>query len=144
MNMRQRGKSNHKRQQSKGSGPYEIPDSDLQAIILTGDYKKLNEKAKAFGAYLNEGNKRERLSSSQIRNVLDEIQRMLVFKGNERRLQLLRPKMAYAAGRHKGKVMALQEVTDKAIQMVTSEEQFENFRHFFEAIVAYHRYHGGE
>lgn len=144
MDKQQRGKPTDKEQMEKDLGPPEITEADRQAIIIEGDAVKLNDKARELGAYLCKGRPKERLSSSQIRNILDEIQRMQGQQFNQKRLQLLRPKMAYAAGRHKGKVMVLQQVTDQAIQMVTNKEQFENFRHFFEAIVAYHRYHGGE
>jgi CRISPR-associated protein Csm2 len=143
MNRQQRQKPTDKSQPAQHPEKIEITDSDYRAIIIEGDGKMLNKKARDCGKYLCSGKKTEKLSSSQIRNVLDEIQRMKDF-GDGKRLQLLRPKLAYAAGRHKGKVMALQEITDKAIELVNNEEQFENFRHFFEAIVAYHRYHGGE
>ncbi|MCP4687912.1 MAG: type III-A CRISPR-associated protein Csm2 [Desulfobacterales bacterium] len=122
--------------------PPTIGDQALQAIIHDGDAEKLNLHAIELGKYYSLGNENERLSSSQIRSVLDQLQRM---PGWERKtLQLLRPKLAYAAGRHRGKVMDLQKVTDRAICLVESEEQFENFKNFFEAIVAYHRYHGGK
>ncbi|MFP3868870.1 MAG: type III-A CRISPR-associated protein Csm2 [Desulfobacteraceae bacterium] len=114
----------------------------LREIILEGNAKSLNEEANRLGEYFAQGGERERLSSSQIRNILDKLQRMRSFDFTE--LQLLRPLLAYAAGRHRGKVMQLQEISDKGIQMVDNDIQFENFKHFFEAIVAYHRYHGGK
>jgi CRISPR type III-A-associated protein Csm2 len=151
MDRQQREKPTDKKQMETDPGPPEITEADRQAIIIEGDAVKLNDKARELGAYLCEDHYSpeqkkpiKKLSSSQIRNILYEIQRMQGQQFNPKRLQLLRPKMAYAAGRHKGKVMVLQQVTDQAIQMVTNKEQFENFRHFFEAIVAYHRYHGGE
>ncbi len=151
MDKQQGGNPADKKQMEKDPGPPEITEADRQAIILEGDAIKLNDKAKELGAYLckdhysaEQKKPIKKLSSSQIRNILDEIQGMKEQQFNQKRLQLLRPKMAYAAGRHKGKVMVLQQVTDQAIQMVTNKEQFENFRHFFEAIVAYHRYYGGE
>ena len=110
--------------------------------ILSGDAKELNryaeEKAKEF---VNAQKEAEKLSTSQIRSVLDEIQRMSQF--DERKLQLLRPKLAYAAGRHGGRVRDLQELLDTAIQM-TNQRNFEDFKYFVEALVAYHRYHGGK
>ncbi len=111
-------------------------------MILSGNAQKLNELADKLGDYYCKGAERERLSSSQIRSVLDQLQRMPGYDPNS--LQLLRPKMAYAAGRHKGKVMELQKVTDRAICMVENADNFDNFKNFFEAIVAYHRYHGGK
>lgn len=120
----------------------QVPKELLQEIILQGNAKKMNEVANELGEYFAQGGEREKLSSSQIRNVLDKIQRMKSFDPNK--LQLLRPLLAYAAGRHLGKVKDLQKISDQAIQMVQGESHFQNFKNFFEAIVAYHRYHGGK
>lgn len=119
----------------------QVPPERLQQIILRGDARTMNEVAEGLGRYFAQGGERERLSSSQIRNVLDKLQRMKTFDQNK--LQLLRPLLAYAAGRHLGKVKDLQRISDDAIQMVREDSHFQNFRNFFEAIVAYHRYHGG-
>jgi CRISPR-associated protein Csm2 len=102
----------------------------------------LNEVAGQLGGYFAQGGEKDKLSSSQIRNVLDKLQRMKGFDMN--RLQLLRPLLAYAAGRHGGKVRELQQISDSAIQLVQNQDHFVNFKNFFEAIVAYHRYHGGK
>jgi CRISPR-associated protein Csm2 len=111
--------------------------------ILAGDMKTLNDYANELGEYFAQGREREALTTSQIRNVLDEIQKMPEKQFDENRLQLLRPKLAYAAGRHRGKVMEFQRLLDKVIQL-TDKNNFKNFKHFVEAIVAYHRYHGGK
>jgi CRISPR-associated protein Csm2 len=126
----------------RGSPPIPVPDEDLAAIVKNGDARKLNEVATKLGEHYSKGSDRERLSSSQIRGILDHLQRLPVFE--DKAVQLLRPKLAYAAGRHGGKVKELQQVTDRAITMIDSPETFENFKNFFEAIVAYHRYHGGK
>ena len=135
---------NGKRPPQKNRPQEESPQTSnesLQKIIENGDVEELNKQANAWGEYFAQGGERDRLSSSQIRNVLDRLQRMRTFDFRE--LQLLRPLLAYAAGRHRGKVMDLQKVSDRAICMVKDNKQFVNFRNFFEAIVAYHRYHGG-
>ncbi|MBW1956649.1 MAG: type III-A CRISPR-associated protein Csm2 [Deltaproteobacteria bacterium] len=125
----------------RDNGPT-VGDKELEAVILNGDAGKLNEIADKLGRYYNQGGERDKLSSSQIRGILDHLQRMSGY--DQKAVQLLRPKLAYAAGRHKGKVMELQRVTDRAIRMVDGPGAFENFKNFFEAIVAYHRYHGGK
>jgi CRISPR-associated protein Csm2 len=113
--------------------------------ILAGDSKKLVENAKELGEHLSRG-----LSTSQIRSIFSEVKQM---RGYDRdRLNLLRPKIAYTAGRHGsrvrgklvGPIVDLQEVLDACIQRTSSEKEFENFRNFFEAILAYHRYYGGK
>ncbi len=136
---------NGKRPPYKGQPHEERPQvsaESLRKIITEGDVEELNQQARELGEYFSQGGERERLSSSQIRNVLDRLQRMKKF--DLRELQLLRPLLAYAAGRHRGKVMDLQQISDEAICMVRDQRQFINFRNFFEAIVAYHRYFGGK
>jgi len=118
-------------------------DEEKIKKILAGDMKTLNDYANELGEYFAQGREREALTTSQIRNVLDEIQKMPEKQFDENRLQLLRPKLAYAAGRHRGKVMEFQRLLDKVIQL-TDKNNFKNFKHFVEAIVAYHRYHGGK
>ena len=118
-----------------GSG---VSNEALQKIILEGNAVSLNEEANKLGEDFYHGG----LSSSQIRSVLDKLQRMKSF--DLTKLQLLRPLLAYAAGRHGGKVKELQKISDRAIQMVQNDSHFVNFKNFFEAIVAYHRYHGGK
>jgi len=126
------------------------PDTDrLKKIIKNRDASELNKYALELGDHLRYGLKQadkrktgKALSSSQIRNILDEIQRMHKFDKNK--LQLIRPKLAYAAGRHGGRVKEFQQIMEKAIELVEDENDFEFFKNFVEAIVAYHRFYGGE
>lgn len=132
------------------------PDNEkLKKIIDERNAEVLNEYAKELGKGLGfelkykeidrgrEKIKTEKeLTTSQIRGILDEIQKMHKFDGNK--LQLLRPKLAYAAGRHKGRVKEFQEIVEEAIKFVKDDKSFEYFKNFIEAIVAYHRYYGGE
>jgi len=114
--------------------------------ILGGDSKKLVESARRLGEHLSGG-----LSTSQIRSIFSEVKQMREYEKDKHRLNLLRPKMAYTAGRHgkmkggklTGPIVDLQEILDKCIERISSEEEFENFKSFFEAILAYHRYYGG-
>lgn len=122
--------------------PPVISKKELETVIEQGDAITLNEITKKLGRYYAQGGDRDKLSSSQIRNILDKLQQMRSFDLTT--LQLLRPLLAYAAGRHGGKVKHLQQISDDAIQMVGNDKQFNNFKNFFEAIVAYHRYHGGK
>lgn len=114
----------------------------IEKIIVKGDVEELNKYANDLGKELKKKlGKEKALSTSQIRSVLDEIQRMGEFNLN--RIQLLRYKLVNAAGRHRGRVRQLQGVLEVAIGLTKDKEKFENLRNFFEAIVAYHRYHGG-
>jgi CRISPR-associated protein Csm2 len=117
------------------------PQAERIRKALDGTGAELIEFAREAGEYLASGNEREKLSVSQIRNVLDDIQRMRTF--DENRLQMLRPRLAYAAGRHQGRVKDLQGIVDTAIEM-TNAGNFKHFKNLVEAIVGYHRYYGGK
>ncbi|MEM2583012.1 MAG: type III-A CRISPR-associated protein Csm2 [Candidatus Thermoplasmatota archaeon] len=113
--------------------------------ILKGNGEKIVEMADKIGKYIGGD-----VTTSQIRNIYGEVMRMHKFDKNN--LQLLRAKLAYTAGRHgkkrgeklEGGIVHLQEILDEAIRKVNDEKSFENFKNFFEAILAYHKYHGGK
>lgn len=92
------------------------------------------------------------LSSSQIRNIYGEMKRIQV-KGFDKATSsfyLLKPKVAYAYGRSiKGKkaseeMETFKKVFDAAFACVTDARTYENFCNFIEAILAYHKFHGGK
>jgi len=57
---------------------------------------------------------------------------------------LLRPKLAYAAGREQ-KVVPLMNVLDPAIKSAAqSRENFKKFLKLIESIIAFHKYYGGK
>ena len=116
--------------------------------ILGGDAGELVSYAEQLGqqfAPQHEREKQHKLSSSQIRNILDEVQRMKGIDDAQliNQLHRLRPKIAYAAGktRQGNSLRQLQYILDLAIQKTDTKEKFYNFKEFFEAIVGYHRYH---
>jgi len=108
--------------------------------------ERLVEYAEEVGDFL--ANK-VRLKTSQIRRFLDAVTRIKTKSfGNEgvdfeRESILLRPKLAYAAGRQ-DQVKPLMAVLDPCMRKVKDEDGFLNFARFVEAIIAYHRYHGGK
>lgn len=97
------------------------------------------------------------IKTNQIRNVFGAIKRVEMewtkekkkekpdFPRIEREIELLKPRLAYAA-RH-DEVKPLKKVLDKAIDGVknSNDEQvaFKNFLRFVESIVAYHKFYGG-
>jgi CRISPR-associated protein Csm2 len=109
---------------------------DLDSI-LNGDIEKLVNNAEKLGIHLG----KEKMTTSQIRNIYSDVKQMQKFKPYE--LNLLRPKMAYAAKRNR-ETKDLQEVLDFAIRKIDDENKFEKFKDFFEAIVAYHYKYGKE
>jgi len=118
---------------------FEIPFDDIKQAI-EGDMEKLVTAAEKIGRYLAS----RKLSTSQIRNIFGEIKRMDASGYDHSRLILLKPRLAYAAGRHGGAVKDLQSILVTAIDKVDNPDKFRNFVNFFEAILAYHREAGGK
>jgi CRISPR-associated protein Csm2 len=98
------------------------------------------------------------LATSQIRALFGEVRRIegeWQIEGHRerarRRLILLKPKMAYRARKERGRAVGmLVDVLDPAVDLVveakTDEDldgNFTRFVEFFEAILAYHKAHGG-
>jgi CRISPR-associated protein Csm2 len=87
----------------------------------------------------------EDVTTTRIRKVFNEVKvldRKRVDDKNtlEFELKKLRARMAYLAGRFK-EAKNFYEIIDKSIRLVEEKKwTFENFRNFFEAIVAYNRF----
>ncbi|MCX7705310.1 MAG: type III-A CRISPR-associated protein Csm2 [bacterium] len=120
----------------------------IKEIIVNGRVDILNLYAESLAkdyAPQDEKEKRTKLTTSQIRNILDNVQRMdegAIEKGEH---ELLRPKLAYIAGRSdksNAAIRELREILDFALQQIKNDyKKFENFRNFLEAIVGYHRFY---
>ena len=84
------------------------------------------------------------ITTSQIRNVFSRIKNIRSEKYTE--LYTLRPKLAYVAGRAKEDqegLKTLMLLLDELIQKVDSKDTLREFQNFFEAVIAYHKYYGG-
>jgi len=98
--------------------------------------------------------KEKKITTSQLRNVFSDINRIrMEWKFGElkedrlpKELVLLKPKLAYAAGRHRN-VEELKKELEEAIDKVAKSSNVkvagDNFFRFVESIVAYHKYYGG-
>ncbi len=97
-----------------------------------------------FGQYL----KNNRVSTSQLRNAYGSMKKLEMTgwnKTTQRQLLLIKPRLAYAAGRHGAGMEDLSNVVGYGIDAVgESEENFKRFCQFFEAIVAYFKAAGGK
>lgn len=107
---------------------------------------KLVDLAEKMGDFLAN---RIRLKTSQIRKFLDavnEIKSKGILEEDGKFFRsscmLLKPKLAYAAGRQ-DEVRPLMAVLAPCIDRVHNKEDFTRFYRFVESIIAYHRYHGG-
>ena len=136
------------------AGPSSLSTDEKNKInqIITGDTdgKVLVDFAEQVGNRLF----RESMSTSQIRNIFSEARQI---ESNwtidpikaRKRLNLLKPKMAYQKSRDK-KVeyltLVLTEAIDRTVSLPEPENKqaFQNFMNFFEAILAYHRRDGGK
>lgn len=94
------------------------------------------------------------VSTSQIRNIYGTVKKLEMTGLNPktyRQLLLLKPKLAYAKGREKNKkkqgaYSQLETIIGQAIDAIdpNKAETFTRFCQFFEAILAYHKAHGGK
>lgn len=133
-----------------------IQSGDLKTIITDPDGAELMVKqADSLAADLQ----RAGLATNQIRALFGEVRQIQAqWRMGEkqqalarRRLILLKPKMAYRAKRERKKAVEdLVGVLDPALDMVIAAKDkelqtiyFGNFVDFFEAILAYHKAHGG-
>lgn len=119
--------------------------------ILGGNTRELVKEADRLGKALKENN----LTTSQIRNIFGEVRSIEqeVRVGTEklplsvqRRLLMLKPKMAYQVGRFSTNqaLRALVETLSAAIDLIGDDVgRFHSFVDLFEAILAYHRFYGG-
>jgi CRISPR-associated protein Csm2 len=116
----------------------------------SGSYKNAIEFAEQFGKKIAH----EELTTNQIRNFFGEVRRIQM-KGilqEKTAFLLLRPKLAYAAKRaakqganmFKDIVLKAHEVVMEAKDNNEFEARFKNFVDFLEAILAYHKVHGGK
>ncbi len=116
--------------------------------------RDLVEDAEKLGKLLAD----KKLKTNQIRKFLDAINQLKVELRRRRNmteevkseLDLLRPKLAYAAARQRGRqdnsgpVEPLKKVLDAALKKVYVEEDFKRLAQLIESIIAYHKAAGGE
>ena len=112
------------------------------------------EWAENFGKYLASDNGVKPLTTNQLRKFFGEIKRIEAEgKCNISELIMLKPLLAYSVGRDKGKTKIrdfAKQITVGVETVIKAESDdkrksyFNNFVKIFEAIVAYHRYFGGE
>lgn len=110
--------------------------------------------ADKFGDFIAAGGKG--MTNSQIRNIFGEMRRIQMngFSQKEKiAFILLKPKMAYAVKRFKEnkKLEAFFDFFSIVYDVVAEEKEeknsqkyFENLMHLMEAVLAYHKYHGGK
>lgn len=128
-----------------------VSQEKLQRIIIEGDAQILVSEADKLGKQLARN-----MATSQIRAIFGTVRQIEMNWHEEadadehsRQLILLKPKLLYRASKENRRnrreaLQALATVLNSSIDMVeTDRERFGHFVEFFEAILAYHKYHGG-
>lgn len=125
----------------------------VSSWIANGLTNEAIHYAELFGKNLSpKGLGKNALTTSQIRNIYGEVQRLRMKGFDKKALLLLKPRLAYMTAR-KGTEGSkeFKKVIDKALTSVLSvdnekemEKRFENFADFFESVLAYHRAFGGK
>lgn len=110
------------------------------ALILNPNKPDYNQYIDNLDRFVS-GIRRD-VTTSQLRNVYSRVKQA----SDARALYRLRPKIAYTSGRAKKpglkKLMLLLDDVIKAVDP-ESQEHVEEVKDFFEAVIAYHKYHGG-
>lgn len=127
-----------------------IEPTKIQGFITQdATAKAMVEFAEKLGKHLKE----KKVTTSQMRNAYGNMKKleMAGWQGNrtQREVLLLKPRLAYAAGRQQDRdaregLQSLKDAMDGAIDAVSSEDSFKRFCQFFEAIIAYHKAAGGK
>ena len=132
-------------------------EDTIRKIMVDGDVEALVILADQTGKALAD----QKLTTNQIRNVFGTVRQIQMrWPADESRAYrdaiLLRPKLAYFAEREKKTkgggstgMETLQQVLEPALKHLTEDnkpsfKRFERFAELFEAIVAYHKKHGGK
>lgn len=103
-------------------------------------YKNLIENAQKVGEILA----KQKITSSQIRNLYNEVKNIDFLENGPRKINLMKAKFAYVAGRFE-KLQDFKNIVENMLNEIgTDKAKFDRFKYFFEAVVAYHRAYGGK
>lgn len=132
-----------------------MEERQIEEWVKQGPQPAFLNAAESLGKKLNEGKDKEKLTTSQIRQVFTRLKSIEAkgYDGQRTDFMMLKPYLAYAAGRQrdvKGLRIFKEKITlgiDAVLSGGSPEEEqkrFANFCKLFEAILAYHRAHGGK
>lgn len=118
--------------------------NDFDNILMISQTKQLDTLINQIEHFVE--HTASKLSASQLRNIYDKV--LKAQTTNE--LKLMRPQLAYIAAKessnvslyNKDKVKSFFAFFDLLIQKVDSINKMEEFKTFFEAVVAYHKFYG--
>lgn len=142
-----------------GAEPFKVDVTAVRKVIAKDDPKKLVELTNSYGKQLAVA----RLATSQIRSIFGSVRQMESrwYDDKQRNqgirdLLMLKPKLAYQEARHKSQAVGmLRAMLEPAIDAVidpgtdhtaedgNDQDRFRRFMEYFEALLAYHKAHGG-
>lgn len=129
-----------------------------QKWVQSGIDPDLIDYASSFGRFLKtEDEGKKALTTSQIRRFFGEIRRIEAdYQNLSSQIIMINPKLAYAVGRDldkrgnpKSKIFEFYNEVKTGVSFIrfnsgNEESDFKNFVKIIEAIVAYHKFYGGE
>ncbi len=132
---------------------YNINQKNLTCSIAEWVKNGITEESVKKANEIGEMLATNKLTTSQIRNIFGEMRRIQMkgYKNEKASFLMLKPKLAYAVKRNDNKGTrsfyslfcdgfdAIDKKNDD-----NGEKQFNNFMQILEAILAYHKYHGGK
>ena len=129
-----------------------MPRTNLNGVRDLGAIKAadINDIGEAQGKAFSKNVKTSQLRAfySAVNRIRVQSQQAKDFSNLERSLILLKPKLAYAAGRHPRQLKDFRCFMERAIDGVvdskTQKDALTNFFDLLEAVVAYHKFHGGK
>lgn len=113
---------------------------NIDLVLKCEDPKKFVELAEKKTKKWNR-NKRNKISSSQLRNLYEYV--LKVDDVSDKNLVLLKPKLVYIKKRNNLDKDFVNFISN-LISNINSNKELENFKDFFEAIVAYNKEHGDD
>ncbi len=127
-----------------------ISSEQTRQWVANGPDNKIIDVINETGKFI----KNNRLTTSQIRNIFGTIKQIesIGFENKQADFIMLKPLTAYAYSRNKNKGFEVlkEAIIDPGIDEVLKEEndkektiKFKNFVKLFEAVLSYHKYHGG-
>jgi len=139
----------HKGSEQRPGKHYEAFKIDIEKMA---DYNELVKKAEELGIRLKDRN----VKRSQFRRVFTHIKKIQTNVESKKlektadipgeilkEILILKPKMAYTAGRHKN-IKDFYDVVVKFVNGMKTVTEFNRFYDFVEATLAYHRLHDGK
>lgn len=115
-----------------------------ESWIINGADKELIAYADKVGLFMADNG----LTNSKIRSIYGEIKRiqMAEYEKETSSFYLLKPKVAYAFARDKKNegLELFKLIFEKSWVLVSDQKSYRNFSNLMEAILAYHKAHGGK